>query len=299
MPYAVTAMGVRQVIIRKIDGEEILRRVESEGVTLFNGAPAVIAAVLDAAAARRAQGRGGAGRGARAHGRRRGAAAVEDHRARRDRARLGVHPDLRPHRDLAAAHHQPRARGVGRARPGRARAAARRARACPRSACAWRVDAEGEVLARSNHVFDGYWNQPEETAKAIVDGWFHTGDGGYIDGAFIVITRPQEGRDHHRRRERLVDRGGGLPLPAPGGGRGRGDRRARREVGRDDQGARGAAPGRAGDRAGPDRALPEPHGPLQVPDLGRVPRRARPHRHRQAPEVQAPRALLGRPHAAG
>ena len=27
---------------------------------------------------------------------------------------------------------------------------------------------------------EGYWNQPEETAKAIVDGWFHTGDGGSI-----------------------------------------------------------------------------------------------------------------------
>src|SRR5258705_5766528 len=50
------------------------------------------------------------------------------------------------------------------------------------------VDAEGEVLARSNHVFEGYWNQPEETAKAIVDGWFHTGDGGYADDAFIAIS---------------------------------------------------------------------------------------------------------------
>src|SRR6266566_1702166 len=53
MPYALTAMGVRQVVIRKIDGEEILKRVDAEGVTLFNCAPAVIAAVLDAAAARR------------------------------------------------------------------------------------------------------------------------------------------------------------------------------------------------------------------------------------------------------
>jgi acyl-CoA synthetase (AMP-forming)/AMP-acid ligase II len=50
------------------------------------------------------------------------------------------------------------------------------------------VDAEGEVLARSNHVFEGYWEQPEETAKAIVDGWFHTGDGGYADEAYVVIS---------------------------------------------------------------------------------------------------------------
>jgi acyl-CoA synthetase (AMP-forming)/AMP-acid ligase II len=50
------------------------------------------------------------------------------------------------------------------------------------------VDAEGEILARSNHVYEGYWNQPEETAKAIVDGWFHTGDGGLEDGAYIVIA---------------------------------------------------------------------------------------------------------------
>jgi acyl-CoA synthetase (AMP-forming)/AMP-acid ligase II len=51
-----------------------------------------------------------------------------------------------------------------------------------------RIDGEGEVLARSNHVFNGYWDQPEETAKAIVDGWFHTGDGGDLDGAYIVIS---------------------------------------------------------------------------------------------------------------
>jgi acyl-CoA synthetase (AMP-forming)/AMP-acid ligase II len=55
MPYALTAMGARQVIIRKIDGEEILRRVEAEGVTLFNGAPRCgRRADAAAAAARRA-----------------------------------------------------------------------------------------------------------------------------------------------------------------------------------------------------------------------------------------------------
>ncbi len=39
----------------------------------------------------------------------------------------------------------------------------------------------GEVCARSNVVFAGYWEQPEETAKAIRDNYFHTGDLGVWD----------------------------------------------------------------------------------------------------------------------
>ena len=51
------------------------------------------------------------------------------------------------------------------------------------------VDGEGEVLARSNVVMEGYWNQPEETDKAIVDGWFHTGDGGDMDDeCYLMIS---------------------------------------------------------------------------------------------------------------
>ena len=44
-----------------------------------------------------------------------------------------------------------------------------------------RVDDEGEVLARGNVIMDGYWEQPDDTTKAIPAGWFHTGDGGVID----------------------------------------------------------------------------------------------------------------------
>ena len=43
------------------------------------------------------------------------------------------------------------------------------------------VDGTGEVLARGNHVLEGYWEQPDASAEALAEGWFHTGDGGLID----------------------------------------------------------------------------------------------------------------------
>src|SRR6185369_16458952 len=49
MPFALAAVGATQVVLRKVDGAEILRRVEQHGVTLICGAPAVVAAILDAA----------------------------------------------------------------------------------------------------------------------------------------------------------------------------------------------------------------------------------------------------------
>jgi fatty-acyl-CoA synthase len=52
----------------------------------------------------------------------------------------------------------------------------------------------GEVCARSNVVFRGYYEQPEETAKAIRDGWFHTGDLGVRDasGSLHLVDRKKD-----------------------------------------------------------------------------------------------------------
>ena len=187
MPYALTAMGVRQVIIRKIDGEEILKRVEAEGVTLFNCAPAVIAAVLDAAAARRRNGVAVPGKG-----RVRvviAGAPPPSKTIERIETELGWEfiqiYGLTETSPLLTINRAP-AEWDGMSASERSQRLVRAG--VPAVGVRMRVDDEGEVCARSNHVFEGYWNQPEETSKAIVDGWFHTGDGGYADGPYIAIS---------------------------------------------------------------------------------------------------------------
>jgi fatty-acyl-CoA synthase len=52
----------------------------------------------------------------------------------------------------------------------------------------------GEVCARSNVVFAGYWEQPEATAEAIHDGYFHTGDLAVWDatGSIHIVDRKKD-----------------------------------------------------------------------------------------------------------
>ena len=47
----------------------------------------------------------------------------------------------------------------------------------------------GEIAVRGPHTMIGYWNKPEETAKALQDGWVFTGDAGYLDdGGYLFIV---------------------------------------------------------------------------------------------------------------
>ena len=52
----------------------------------------------------------------------------------------------------------------------------------------------GEIVVRSNVVMDGYFHDPEATAQAIVDGWFHTGDMAVIDadGYVTIVDRKKD-----------------------------------------------------------------------------------------------------------
>ena len=187
MPYATTGMGVPGVVLRKVDGAEILRRIDRHGVTLMCGAPAVVNAILDAAA------------------------EWDGPIPGRDRVRMivaGAPPPTRTiermETDLGwefiqiygltetaplltmnrrraeydALTPTERARQLGRA-------------GAPALGIRMKVSKDGEILARGNVVLKGYWNQPEATAEAIKpdpnapldaeNEWFHTGDGGFID----------------------------------------------------------------------------------------------------------------------
>ena len=190
MPFAMTGLGVTQVVIRKIDGAEILRRVEEHGVTVMCAAPAVAAAVLEAAQ------------------------TWEGEIPGRDKVRIimaGAPPPtktvVRVEEELGWEFIQ--IYGLTETSPlltfNRTRAewddlsaeerAAKLVRAgSPALGVTLKIDEQGEVLARSNVVLEGYWEQPEESATALRDGWFHTGDGGVIgdDGYLSISDRKKD-----------------------------------------------------------------------------------------------------------
>jgi fatty-acyl-CoA synthase len=190
MPFGVTGVGAKHIVLRQVDGAEILRRVDQHGVTLMCAAPAVIAAALEAA-----QGWDGPIPG-------------------RDRVRIvaaGAPPPTRTiervldelgwefiqlygltetspvvtiNRQRAEwddlSTHE-RARKLGRA-------------GAPALGVRIAVDVDGEVLTASNHNLDGYWEQPDATAEAQAGNWFHTGDGGVIDdeGYLVIQDRKKD-----------------------------------------------------------------------------------------------------------
>jgi fatty-acyl-CoA synthase len=190
MPYATAGLGARQVVIRKIDGAEILRRVEQHGVTLMSGAPAVWNAVLDAAADWDGE----------IPGRDRvrivvAGAPPPSRTIARIEAELGWEFNQiygltetaplvtvnRPREEYDALEPEERAKRLSRA-------------GAPALGTELRISESGEVLVRSNTVLAGYWQNPDATAEALEDDWFHTGDGGTLDeeGYLTISDRKKD-----------------------------------------------------------------------------------------------------------
>jgi fatty-acyl-CoA synthase len=185
LPYSTAGLGARQVVLRKVDGAEILRRVDRHGVTVMAGAPAVWNAVLDAAA------------------------EWDGEIPGRDRVRIIVAGAPPPSRTIARVEAElgwefNQIYGLTETAPlltiNRHRAEyddldpEERARKLSRAGVPvlgtrLRVSESGEVLAQGNTVLAGYWNNPDASAEALEDGWFHTGDGGALhEGGYLTIS---------------------------------------------------------------------------------------------------------------
>ena len=190
LTYAATGMGAQHIILRKVDGAEILRRIEQYGVTILAGAPAVLNMVIEAA-----------------------------------RTWVGPIPGSGTVRVVVAGAPPPtqtielaetllgwefiQIYGLTESSPlltfNRGRAefdeltpgerAQRLGRAGgPALGVEVAISPDGEVMARGNVIMGGYWEQPVETAAAIRSGddgrdWFYSGDGGFLDAdRYVTIS---------------------------------------------------------------------------------------------------------------
>jgi fatty-acyl-CoA synthase len=184
LPFALAALGVPQIVLRKVDGPELLRRVERHGVTFAGGAPAVLDIALAAAGAWPAP-RPGAGRmrvlSGGAPPPTRTIARVEDELGWEFMQIYGL-TETSPVLVLNRATSEDHAAGDDERHRRLTRAGA------PALGVTLRTAPDGEVLARSNHVMQGYWRDPASTVEATGGGWLRTGDGGRVEAGYLTIS---------------------------------------------------------------------------------------------------------------
>ena len=176
--YAITGMGGTHVVLRAIDAREIFRLIEAEGVTFACAAPAILQRILeypDRAAHRITTRPRITVAGAPPP-----AAFIERLETELGWEFLEIYgltetaplltvsrPDSNVRQDDWIRRSQAGVAGLG------VELAVLDPNGCPVPMDGRSV---GEICARSNVIMRGYWEQPDETDKAIHDGFFHTGD---------------------------------------------------------------------------------------------------------------------------
>jgi fatty-acyl-CoA synthase len=196
--WIVTAMGGTHVCARKVDAETVYGMANTERITMLCAAPTVLIMIANAPDAMRAQAPRGvrvltAGAPPAAHtiGR------IEDDLGwtvthvygLTETAPLISFCEMRPeHEGLSTrerAEHKSR-QGVEMATSGHLRVVDADGDDVP-----WDGSTPGEIVVRGNVVMDGYFRDPEATAKAFEGGWFHTGDAAVVhpDGYMYIQDR--------------------------------------------------------------------------------------------------------------
>jgi acyl-CoA synthetase (AMP-forming)/AMP-acid ligase II len=185
-------VGRKMVIMHKWDAQEALRLIEEERITWFNGVP-TMSAELQAAAADSPRDlsslvdiMGG------------GAARPPDQVKKISgtfkRSNPGIGYGLTETNALGAVNSGPlylaNPRSTGRVVP----AVTDFRIINPEDGRVLATGERGEVCIKSPANVAGYWNKSEATAEAFVDGWFHTGDVGYMDedGYVYIVDRIKE-----------------------------------------------------------------------------------------------------------
>jgi fatty-acyl-CoA synthase len=185
MPFTAAGAGAPQIVLRKVDGADILRRIDEHGVTYLCAAPAVVAAVLTAAETWEGEIPGGERVRVICAGAPPPSKTIERIETELGWEFLQIYglTETSPLLTINRRRHEEddlpvdeRAKRLSRA-------------GMPALGVRLDVSDAGEVLAQSNVVLAGYWQQPDATDEALAGGWFHTGDGGYLDDeGYLTIS---------------------------------------------------------------------------------------------------------------